>query len=76
MSFTPPKPIWITVQGGVTYTSPGGPSGYVLPSGFGWLRLADNAVQANYSPLGGIVKLTRTFIGCSGGWDPDLYPPA
>jgi hypothetical protein len=61
--------------GGVQYTSVGGPSGYVLPPGYTWLRYADDDGQANYGPLGGIVKLTRTFIGAPNGvWDTDIYP--
>jgi hypothetical protein len=61
-------------EGGVTQT-PGGPSGFVLPSGFTWLRLADDYGMALYSPLGGITKLTRHWIGApSGFWDTAIYP--
>jgi hypothetical protein len=64
-------------EGGTTYAAPGGPAGYVLPSGFSWLRQADKVGQANYGPLGGTVKLTRSWIGAGNGfWDPFLYPPA
>ena len=60
--------------GGSIYSSPGGPSGYVLPGGNSWLRYQDDAGQSNYCPLGGIVKLTRTFIGAPRSfWDADIY---
>jgi hypothetical protein len=54
---------------------PGGPIGAVLPYGFSWLRQADKAGQAENSPLGGIVKITRSWIGAPNGfWDEDIYP--
>ena len=61
-------------NGSVTQT-PGGPSGYILPSGFSWVRLADKIGQANNCPAGYVLKLTRTWLGAPDGfWDTDLYP--
>jgi hypothetical protein len=61
--------------GGYIDPSPGGPAGYVLPANTAWLREADQVGQANYAPIGGIVKLTRTWIGGPlGWWDTNLYP--
>lgn len=63
--------------GGKTYAAPAGPAGFILPVGFSWLRLADEAGQANWSPLGGIEKITYHWLGAPDGhWDPDVYPPA
>lgn len=61
-------------NGGYTET-PGGPGAYLLPSGFGWLRESDNYGMALYSPAGGILKVTRHWIGApSGYWDNIIYP--
>ncbi|HEX3717503.1 MAG TPA: hypothetical protein VH595_06000 [Verrucomicrobiae bacterium] len=61
--------------GGVTQT-PGGPPAHLFPFEISWLRLADDLSQAAWCPLGGIVKLTRHWIGGPMGfWDPDIYPP-
>jgi len=60
--------------GGVTQT-PGGPAGAILPAGNEYLREADVLGQANYSPIGGIEKLERNWVGGPNGWwDPDIYP--
>ena len=61
--------------GGYTYVSPDGPAGYTLPAGFSWLRLADVVGQANWSPLGGIERITYSWLGAPNGyWDSDIYP--
>lgn len=64
-----------TVNQGGYQEFPGGPAGYILPAGFAWLRQADKPGQADNSPLGGIVKVTRSWIGAPNGfWDTDIYP--
>jgi hypothetical protein len=61
--------------GGVTQY-PGGPPSGLVPGNISWLRLADDFGMAAWCPLGGVVKLTRHWIGGPMGfWDPDIYPP-
>lgn len=61
-------------SGGSVYSNPGGPAGYVIPAGESWLRYADEAQQSNYCPIGGIVKVTSTFVGAPNNfWDSDIY---
>lgn len=63
--------------GGTTYIAPAGPAGFTLPYGYSWLRLADDAGQANWSPLGGIEKITYNWLGAPDGhWNPTIYPPS
>ena len=65
--------------GGFVQT-PGGPATDLLPTGYSWLRRADVLALANYTPLGGAVKVTRSWLGGpvgndgGGYWDPILYP--
>ena len=63
-------------NGGYTQ-EPGGPyGGGLLPGNVQWLREADSLSQGQYSPLGGIQKVTRSWVGGPDGWwDPDIYPP-
>ena len=61
-------------NGGYTQ-APGGPYTGLLPANVQWLREADSLSQGQYSPLGGIQKVTRSWIGGPNGWwDPDIYP--
>lgn len=59
--------------GSVTQT-PGGPL-FGFLGGAQWLREADHVTSTGQSPLGTIVKVTRSWIGGPATfWDPDIYP--
>jgi hypothetical protein len=67
-SYIPPV---ISLGGFIEY--PDGPLSGLLPTTYGWLRLADRLEAAGVN--GSMFKKTKTWLGCPAGhWDEALYP--